>query len=182
MSKTALIVIDLQNDYFDGGKFPLHNTDAAAANAARLLEAARSKGDLVVHVQHVSGEADAPFFAPGTEGVEIHTSVAPKDGELKIVKQQINAFLGTDLKAKLDEAGVETVTIAGAMSHMCVDAATRAASDYGYSVIVVHDATATLDLEFAGQTTPAEKVQTAMMSALAFGYAQVVSTDDYLAA
>jgi nicotinamidase-related amidase len=182
MSKTALIVIDLQNDYFGGGKFPLHKTETAAANAARLLDAARSKGDLVVHVQHISAEADAPFFAPGTAGVEIHPSVAPKDGELKIVKQQINAFLGTELKAKLDEAGVEAVTIVGAMSHMCVDAATRAASDYGYTVTVVHDATATLDLEYAGETTPAEKVQTAIMSALAFAYARVVSTDDFLAA
>jgi nicotinamidase-related amidase len=182
MSKTALIVIDLQNDYFEGGKFPLHQTDVAAANAARLLDAARRKGDLVVHVQHISAEADAPFFAPGTVGAEIHATVAPKEGELKIIKQQINAFLGTDLKNRLDEAGVDAVTIAGAMSHMCVDAATRAASDFGYSVTVVHDATATRDLEFNGEITPAEKVQTAMMSALAFGYAQVVSTDAYLVA
>lgn len=180
MSKTALIIVDLQNDYFDGGKFPLVGTTAAAANAARLLDAARKRSDVVVHVRHESAEADAPFFAPGTEGAAINPAVAPEPGEPVVVKQAINAFQGTDLKALLDSHGVTDVTVAGAMSHMCIDAVTRAAVDFGYAATVIHDAVATRDLEFGGRTVPAADVHAAFMSALAFGYAAVSSTDDYL--
>ncbi|OJT99506.1 MAG: cysteine hydrolase [Rhizobium sp. 63-7] len=180
MAQTALIIVDLQNDYFDGGKFPLVGTEEAAANAAKLLENFRNKGDLVVHVQHVSTESDAGFFAPGTDGAEINPAVAPNGGEAIVVKHGINAFQGTDLKALLDGKNIEDVVIAGAMSHMCVDAVTRAASDHGYRATVVHDAVATRDLEFGGKTVPAADVHAAFMSALAFGYAAVVSTEDYL--
>lgn len=180
MSKTALIIVDLQNDYFDGGKFPLVGTAAAAANAARLLDAARKRGDLVVHVRHESAEADAPFFAPGTEGAAINPAVAPAPGEAVVVKQAINSFQGTGLKALLDGNAVTDVTIAGAMSHMCIDAVTRAAVDFGYPATVIHDAVATRDLEFDGKIVAAADVHAAFMSALAFGYANLVSTEDYL--
>lgn len=180
MAQTALIIVDLQNDYFDGGKFPLVGTDAAAANAAKLIETFRNKGDLVVHIRHESTESDAGFFAPGTEGANIHAAVAPNADEAVVVKHAINAFQGTDLKALLDGKKIEDVVIAGAMSHMCVDAVTRAAADYGFRTTVVHDAVATRDLEFGGKTVPAADVHTAFMSALAFGYASVVSTEAYL--
>ena len=180
MRKTALIIVDLQNDYFDGGKFPLVGTAAAAGNAARLLDAARARGDLVVHIRHESAEADAPFFAPGTEGAAINAAVAPAPGETVVVKKAINAFQGTDLKDVLDANGVSDVAIAGAMSHMCIDAVTRAAVDYGYPATVVHDAVATRDLGFGGRIVAAADVHAAFMSALAFGYANLVSTDDYL--
>ncbi|MCK0196105.1 cysteine hydrolase [Ancylobacter sp. 6x-1] len=178
----ALLIIDLQNDYFPGGAYPLAGTEVAAANAALLLASARARGSLVVHVRHESGEPDAPFFRPGTDGAAIHQAVAPRAGEAVVVKSGINAFLGTDLKAVLDEAGVTELTIAGAMSHMCVDAAVRAASDFGYAVTVVQDATATRDLDFDGRTVAAADVQAAFMSALAFGYASVISTTEALAA
>ena len=180
MPQRALLIIDLQNDYFDGGKYPLVGTDAAVETAGRLLSAARAAGDLVVHVRHESTEADAGFFVPGTAGAEIHGAVAPAEGEAVIVKHQINAFLDTDLKPTLDAAGVTEITVIGAMSHMCVDAAVRAASDFGYQVTVVADAVATRDLDFAGQTVPASAVHAAFMSALAFAYARVIPASDYL--
>jgi len=76
---------------------------------------------------------------------------------------------------------VEEVVIIGAMSHMCVDAGVRAAADMGYPVTVLHDACATLDLTYGGVTAPAAHVHAAMMAAFEFGYASVISTDDYLA-
>ena len=180
MSKQALIIIDIQNDYFPGGKWTLEGADQAADNAARLLAAARAKGDLVVHVKHEFESADAPFFAPGSEGAAIHDKVAPAAGEPVVLKHKVNAFLDTDLKQTLDRHQVKAVTIVGSMSHMCIDAASRAAADFGFDVTVAHDACATLPLEFEGKQVPAAHVHDSAMAALAFAYAKVVKTDELL--
>ncbi|MGE0214046.1 MAG: cysteine hydrolase family protein [Parvibaculaceae bacterium] len=181
MPKRAVIVVDIQNDYFSDGKWPLVGQEKAAGNAARVIDRARAEGDLVVFVRHESGKG-APFFVPGTPGAEIHASVRNRPDEPVVVKNSINAFLKTDLKRTLDEKGIEEVTILGSMSHMCVDAATRAAADYGYKVAVVHDACATHDQEFEGRKVPAAEVHAAFMAALGFGYAKLRSTEDYLGA
>jgi nicotinamidase-related amidase len=182
VKKRALIVIDIQNDYFPGGKWTLDNMDAAADNAARVIAAARAAGDLVVHVRHEFASADAPFFTPGSEGARTHEKVLPAQGEAVVLKHHVNSFRETDLEDILDRNGVEDVVIAGAMSHMCIDAATRAANDLGYGVTVIHDACASRDLEFDGAVVPAAKVHAAYMSALGFAYAKTVSTDDFVGA
>ncbi|QBE66921.1 cysteine hydrolase family protein [Pseudoduganella lutea] len=182
MSKKAVVVVDLQNEYLPTGKLALEGIDEALGNAARVIADARTRGDLVVNVRHESSDPAMPFFQPGTDGVRIHAAVAPAAGEPVIVKNFPNSFLKTDLKDILDKNGIEEVTVVGAMSHMCIDATTRAASDLGYRTKVVHDACATRDLEFKGVTVPAAQVHNALMSALAFGYAAVISTDEYLAA
>ena len=180
MSKRALIVIDIQNDYFPGGKWTLSNMDAATDNAARVIAAARTAGDLVVHVRHEFPTADAPFFTPGSEGAKIHEKVLPAQGEAVVLKHHVNSFRETDLEDILDRNGIEDVVITGAMSHMCIDAATRAASDLGYGVTVIQDACASRDLEFNGAVIPAAQVHASYMSALGFAYAKTVSTDDFL--
>lgn len=181
MARRALILIDIQNDYFPGGKWTLVGIDAAAANAARLLAAARSAGDLVVHVRHENPAPGAPFFVPGSPGAEIHNSVWPVPGEDVVLKHHINSFRETDLKEILDRHGVRELVLAGAMSHMCIDGGTRAAADLGYAVTLVHDACATRDLEFGGVVVPAAHVHAAFMSALGFAYARLVATDEHLA-
>jgi len=180
MPKRALVLIDIQNDYFPGGKWTLRGIESAADNAARVLAAARAAGDLVVHVRHEFPTTDAPFFAPGSDGAQIHPKVTNREGEPVVLKHHVNAFRETDLKAILDRHGVEEVVICGAMSHMCVDAGTRAASDLGYRCVVVHDACATRDQEFEGAVVPAAQVHAAFMTALKFGYAASVSTEEYL--
>ena len=177
MATKALILIDLQNDYFPGGRFALSGTPEAAAQAGRLLAAARAAGHAVIHIQHVAEAADAPFFVRDTVGAEIHDTLRPIDGEPVIVKHKANSFLNTDLKQRLDEGHIREIVIAGAMSHMCVDAGTRAASDFGYAVTVAHDACATRDLTFGDRTVAAADVHAVFMAALAFGYARVASTD-----
>ncbi len=181
MSKRALIVIDVQKDYFPGGKWSLHEMETAADNAARVLAAARAAGDLIVHVRHEFPTADAPFFTPSSEGAKIHPKVDRREGEPVVLKHHVNAFRDTNLKEILDSHGVEEVVLCGAMSHMCVDAGVRAASDLGYKCFVVHDACATRDQEFAGRVVPAVEVHAAFMAALQFGYAQLLSADEYLA-
>jgi nicotinamidase-related amidase len=181
MTRRALIVVDIQNDYFPGGKWPLSGVEAAADNAARIIGAARAAGDLVVHIRHEFVGENPPFFAAGSEGARIHPKVLNQSDEPVIVKNQVNAFRDTDLRQVLDRNGVAEVTVVGNMSHMCVDAAARAAGDFGYKVTVIHDACATRDLEFGGARVPAAQVHAAFMSALGSGYAAMRSTRDYLA-
>jgi nicotinamidase-related amidase len=133
-------------------------------------------------VRHEFPTPGAPFFAPATPGSEIHSKVRNFDGEPVVLKHHVNAFRETELKAVRDRHGVEEVVICGAMSHMCVDAGTRAAGDLGYKCVVVHDACATRDQEFEGKVVPAAQVHAAFRAALQFGYAKVGATAEYLAA
>lgn len=171
-----LLLIDIQRDYFPGGRHPLVDPDAAADAAARLLAGFRGAGESVVHVQHVWDAPDAAFFSPGTPGVEIDPRVAPVGDERIVVKEHPNAFLGTGLEALLRAADPAEIVVAGMMSSMCVDATVRAASDLGFSVAVAHDGCAAPDLEFAGSTVPGAQVHAAFMAALG-SYARVADTD-----
>ncbi len=182
MSKRALIVVDIQNDYFPGGDWELSGMNTAADNAAKVVDCARESGDLVIHVRHEFPTNDAPFFRPGSKGAEINVKVQPAANEQVVVKNHINSFRETNLKAILDQNNIDEVVLCGAMSHMCIDAATRAANDFGYKVNVIADACATRDVEFNGVTVPAAQVHTAYMAALGFAYATMHSTDDYLSA
>jgi nicotinamidase-related amidase len=181
VSKQALVLIDLQNDYFPGGKFTLVGTDAAADKAAKLLAQFRAQKAPVIHVRHESTEPNPGFFAPGSAGAEINAKVKNQGDEPVITKNQINAFQGTDLKKVLDAQGITDLVIVGAMSHMCVDGATRAAVDFGYGTTVIHDACATLDVEFNGVKVPAAQVHASFMRGIADGYCAVMSADEFLA-
>lgn len=180
MTQQALIVVDIQNDYFPGGKWLLAGVDAAADNAARVIEHARKHGDAVIHVRHETLGGNARFFVPGSEGAQIHPKAKNLADELVILKNQLNPFRETALKEVLDKLGVKRVVVVGNMSHMCIDAVTRASDDYGYQTTVIHDACATHDLEFNGVKVPAAHVHAAFMAALEFGYAKVVSTEDFV--
>lgn len=183
----ALIIIDIQQDYFPGGRHPLVGPEAAISAAARLLAGWRDAGEPIVHVQHVWDAPDAAFFQPGTSGIEIHPLVAPQGEEPLVTKTNPNAFLETDLDARLRALAAAApdqpfeLVVAGMMSSMCVDATVRAAADLGYSVTVAHDACAAPDLEFDGTTVPGAQVHAAFMAALGEGYAAVGSADEILA-
>ncbi|AZV79620.1 cysteine hydrolase [Parasedimentitalea marina] len=178
MPKTALILVDIQNDYFDGGDWPLHQMERVSTNAADLLTDAREKGLVVVHIRHENASSEAPFFRPGTAGAEIHVSVAPKAGEPVLTKARANSFHDTGLLDILREAKIEAVTICGAMSQMCIDATARAAADFGFQVTVVEDACGAKEMGFDGVELNAVQVHAAFMAPLAMGYAKVVKTDD----
>jgi nicotinamidase-related amidase len=175
MTNQAVIVVDIQNDYFSGDKWPLAEVDAATHNASAVIEAARKNGDLVVHVQHVTLAEGAPFFVPDTEGVQLHPKTRNLPNERVIVKHHMNPFRETDLQQILEDNGIEQIVVVGNMSHMCIDAVTRHAVDLGYQATVVHDACATHDLEFNGVRVPAMQVHAAFMASLRIGYAKLVS-------
>jgi nicotinamidase-related amidase len=171
----ALVIIDIQRDYFPGGAHPLHEPQAAAAAARSVLERFRAQGEPVFHIQHVWDAPEATFMRPGSDGVELHPAVAPLAGERLITKQAPNAFLGTPLERELRERGVDQVVVCGMMTSMCVDASVRAGADLGFAVTLVHDACAAPALSFAGVEVAAPAVQAAFLGALADGYASVVA-------
>lgn len=181
MADTALVLVDIQNDYFDGGRWPLHDMDKAADKAAEVLDHARKTGVEVIHIRHEIPSDTAPFFRPGSEGAKIHDKVAPVDGEAVVLKHRPNSFHNTGLDDILKQRGVSNIVIVGAQSQMCVDATTRAAADLGYKVTVIHDACAARDAEFGGVPVPAPQVHAAFMSALAGTYAQLTDCETYLA-
>ncbi len=178
--KTALIIIDVQKDYFPGGKLPLVNPLDAAKNAYMLLQCFREHGGRHVHIQHISTEPDAAFFISGDRGTDIHDSVAHFEGEPIVYKHSPNSFLNTNLLELLKSWEVERVVICGMMTHMCVDATARAASDFGFDVIIASDACATRDLTFGGTTIPAEYVHKAFLAALK-SYGKVMKSEEILA-
>jgi nicotinamidase-related amidase len=178
--KKGLILIDIQNDYFPGGNMELVGMEQAAANAGSLLKEWRNRESPVFHIQHISKRPGSTFFLPNTSGVEIHKSVTPQPGEAIVKKYFPNAFRDTDLLNILKRSEVDEVVIGGAMTHMCVDATTRAAFDLGFRCTVIEDACATRNLEYKGTTLEAGKVQAAFMAALAVPYARVLSAKDFI--
>ncbi len=172
--KNALILVDIQNDYFTGGLWPVEDMDRIAAKSSEVLAQARAQGDLVVHVYHEATSASAPFFRPATAGAEIHSSVTPHSGEIVILKHRPNSFHGTDLQTRLQAAGVTAVTIIGAMTQMCIDATARAARDLGYEVTLIADACGAKSQSFKDVDLSAEQVQAAFLGPLSMSYAKVV--------
>ncbi len=177
---TGLLLVDLQNDYFPGGKMELERTEPAGLNAGKLLSAFRSKDRPVFHVRHLSIQPGATFFLPETDGSDIHACVQPLPDETVVEKNFPNSFRETELEGLLRKQQVADLVICGAMSHMCIDATTRTAADLGFSCTVIHNACATKSLEFAGQTIPAPEVHGAFMAALGAVYAQIRSTAEFL--
>ncbi|MDR2915148.1 MAG: cysteine hydrolase [Tannerella sp.] len=179
-SKKALLIIDLQNDYFEGGTNTLVGSWEASLNAKALLNDFRSKSLPVVHIQHFSTRPGSTFFIPGTRGVEIHENVTPIDGEKVIAKNYPNGFRETNLLDYLQSNHINDLVICGMMTHMCVDATTRAAKDFGFSCTVIGNACATRNLEIQGETVVASEVQKSFLAALNYFYSTVMDTKDYL--
>src|SRR5512132_2249087 len=178
----ALVVVDIQNDYFPGGANPLDGPEAAAGKARGLLDSFRASGEPIVHVKHVWDAPDALYLRHGTPGGEINDAVRPEPGEAVVEKAFPNAFLETTLDAQLKDAGVDNLLVCGMMTAMCVDATVRAAVDLGYDVAVAHDACATMALEFGDRRVAAADVHAAFLAALADGYATVGPAADLVSA
>jgi nicotinamidase-related amidase len=177
----ALLLIDIQRDYFPGGRHPLVGSDRAADAAASVLAAFRAGSGPVVHIQHAWEEPDAAYLKPGTPGFAHDDRVAPAEGEPVVIKRLPNAFAGTDLERRLRGDGIDQLVVAGMMSSMCVDATVRAAVDLGFAVTVIGNACAAPDLEHAGVHVPGEHVHAAFMAALADGYAEVIGAQSFQA-
>ena len=177
--KTGLILVDIQNDYFPGGAMELVGIRQAAIKAKELLSFFRENHWPTFHIQHISSQENASFFLPETAGAEIHKDINPLANERVIVKHFPNSFRETGLLEELNKDHIERLVICGAMSHMCIDATTRAAFDLGFNCAVIQDACATRNLEFGGQTIPADQVHGSFMAALGSVYASVLGLNEF---
>lgn len=176
----ALLLVDVQLDYFPGGAYPLVEPEPAADAAGTVLRHFRETGEDVVHVFHTATEADAGFFVPGTPGVAFHPDVEPRAGETVVEKHEPNSFIGTGLEALLRDRGVTDLVVLGMMTSMCVDSTTRAASELGFTCTVVADACAAPDLALGDVTVPGATVHAAFLAALDGSFATVVRSADLL--
>jgi nicotinamidase-related amidase len=178
--KTALLLIDIQNDFFPGGKMELEGPVEAAKKANELLQCFRDHNMPTVHIQHVSRKPDATFFIPGERGTDINDLTAHYEGEPLVQKHYPNSFRETNLLDLLRGWEIERVIITGMMTHMCVDATARAAADLGFKVVVAEDACTTRALTYGDTTIPAEHVHKAFLAALK-SYGQVMPVEQLLA-
>ncbi len=171
--KEALLIIDVQNDYFPGGTNELPGSIEAERMIQKLLLESRQTGRTVIYVKHLNSEG-CGFLVEGTHGAEIASCIAPLPGEKVITKRCPSSFLGTDLYQYLLENGIEQLVVCGMMSHMCVDTTVRAAMDYGIKVRLVSDACATMALTWNGITYSADLVHNVFMASLNGVFAEVV--------
>ena len=167
--KTALLIVDIQEFYFPGGRMQLQNPELAGMNAGLLLDHFRSQALPVYHVRH--------NFEPGGD---IHPYVKPMGNEPVISKDQVNAFNGTNLLELMLRDSVEQLVICGMQTHMCLEAAVRAAKDLGFSCLVASDACATRALQYEEHIIPAKSVHYSTLNTLQGSYARVLTTDAIL--
>lgn len=180
-SNAALVIIDFQKA-IDDPKWGRRNNPEAEARTADLLGVWRATGRPVVHVQHLSREADSPY-RPGQPGCDFKEALRPGAGEILVQKQTNNAFLDTGLEASLRDRGVDAVVVTGVLLHNSVDATVRMAGNLGFETWLVEDATASVDVvDLSGRRWPAEDVHALSLALLSGEYAEVVSTQDVLQA
>ncbi len=169
----ALLIIDVQNDYFPGGKFELVGAVQALEQVKTVLGRFREKGAPVIFVQHMNASPDAPFFIPNTFGAEIHPDIAPLSDEPVVVKHTPNSFFQTNLLELLRAKKVSELVVCGMMTHMCIDTTVRAAKDHGIPVTLLYDACATRDLTMMERLLPAAVVHDAYMAGLNGTFAEI---------
>lgn len=177
--KRALLIIDVQNDYFQNGKCELYQPEIALQAIKRLLKYFRERKLQIYYIQHISPE-NAAFFVPKTEGVNIHEDIKPLDTEKVIKKHYPNSFLETELQAELKKASVKELVVCGMMTHMCVDTTVRAAKGLGYQVTLISNACAAKSLEWNGKELPADIVQNVFMASMDKKFANVMTDKEFL--
>jgi nicotinamidase-related amidase len=176
----ALVLVDIQQDYFPKGRMEVVGAVEASLVAKKLLDYFREDNLPIVHIQHIASRPSATFLLPNTEGINFHESVKPLPGEMVIKKHFPNSFRDTELEKYLLSKGIKDLIICGMMSHMCIDTTTRAAFDLGYTCMVAHDACATRNMSFNGTDIPAQHVHGAYMAALGAVFAKVLNTDEII--
>lgn len=177
---TALLLVQIQNDFFANGKAPLDDSFKSSLNAQKLLHAYRESRLPVIHIQHISTHPDATFLLPCTKGAEFQSNVQPIKGEMIIKKHYPNSFKDTQLLNYLNKNKINHLLICGMTTHLAIDATVRAAHDFNFTCTVVPDACAASQLTFNHVTIPAQHVHYAFLAALHTNYATTMNTEDCL--
>ncbi len=181
MTSRALIVIDVQNEYF-GGALPVTDPppERSLANIGRAMDAARERGLPVIVVRHSEHDEESEIFRPGSHAWELHPDVERRPRDHLVEKTLPGSFTATALRDILAGAGVDRVTVTGYMTHMCVDTTARQAAHRGLAVEILSDATGTLALENSGGSATGEELHRATLVAQGQFFADVLSTEEWL--
>jgi nicotinamidase-related amidase len=178
--KSALLVIDVQNDYFPNGNMELAGSVEAGKSIRKVMDEFRKEKKTIIHIQHIAAKPDATFFLPGTKGAEFHDFVLPEKEEMIIKKNYPNAFRNTELHKLCTAEGITKLVIVGMMTHMCIDATARAAFDLGYQCILLSDCCATKNLNYDGKVIDSSDVQASFLAAIDGTFATVMDSKEYL--
>jgi nicotinamidase-related amidase len=174
---TALLVIDFQLEYFEGGRMPIPDGRAAMAKAKELIAFADAHGMPVFHIQHL-GPAGGPLFAQDGETVAFHPDILPAPHHSVVQKTTASSFASTDLHKQLQAQDIRTLIISGLMTHMCVSTAARDARPLGYQVIVAGDASATRAIEaWDGGVIGHAELHRAALTEVSDSFAEVLTTE-----
>lgn len=176
----ALLVIDVQNEYFDGA-LPITHPVGHLENILRVMDRASETKVPTIVVRHHFEGADFPFFQRESHGWQLHPSVAERPRDLLVDKTLPGSFTGTNLESWLRDQGIDLVTIAGYMTHMCCDTTARQAVHRGFQVEFLSDATGTLPLDNRAGSVTAEELHRSILCAQQMLLSEVVSTDEWLA-
>lgn len=179
MGKRALLVIDVQNEYFSGS-LPVSYPADSLANILLAMDAARQKRVPVVVVQHTAPQPDSTVFRKGSKEWELHSEIASRTADLLVHKNLPGSFTGTALEQWLHEHGIDTVVIAGYMTQMCCDTTARQACHLGLNVEFLSDATGTLDFRNQAGAVTAEELHRATLVTQQMRFAEVLSARDWI--
>jgi nicotinamidase-related amidase len=178
--KRALLVIDVQNEYFTG-KLPVTHPKGSLDNILKAMDSATSQGVLVVVIQHTAPQQGSATFARGTPEWELHPEIARRHSDLLLEKNLPGSFSGTDLEPWLRQHGIDTVAIAGYMTQLCCDTTSRQAFERGFNVEFLMDATGTLSITNRAGAVKDEELHRAILVTQAMRFSRVLSTSDWIA-
>ena len=164
---TALLIIDVQKFYFQGGQLPLKHPEKTSKQIKQVLDAFRQEQMHVIHIKHNV-----------QKNGEIYDLLSPAEHEKVIIKNEANSFNGTKLNEYLKKKDIKSLVITGMQTHMCVEATTRAAYDLGYKCTVISDGSTTKDLKFRNHTIKAKDVHFSTLSSIRSSYGKVLTTDE----
>ena len=180
--RRALIVIDVQNEYFSGNmKIEYPSVEISLPNITRAMDAAHAAGIPVVVVQH-DAPGQSPIFAKGSPGWQLHDEIAQRPSSHHINKSYASVFTGTDLGPWMADNGIDMLTIVGYMTHNCDAATIYEAAHKGLAVEFLSDASGSPSYENAAGKASAEEIHRVFSTVFHSGFAAVASTDDWLAA
>ncbi|MFZ6733281.1 cysteine hydrolase family protein [Undibacterium sp. Ji42W] len=180
--KRALIVIDVQNEYFTGNmQISYPDPQVSLQNIGRAMDVAKAAGIPVLVVQHSAPET-SPIFARGSKTWELHDVVASRHADHRIEKNMASVFAGTDVAAWLKKNEINTLSIVGYMTHNCNASSILEAAHLGYQLEMLNDATGSLPYENAAGYATAEEIHRVFSVVFHSNFAAVVSTDSWVAA
>ncbi len=175
----ALLVIDVQNEYFNG-KLPVTYPANSLKNILRAMDAARDKGVPVVVIQHAAPQPDSTTFCRGSREWELLPEIADRARDVLIHKSLPGSFTGTELEKWLRQRGIDTVAIAGYMTQMCCDTTARQAVHLGFGVEFLSDATGTLDFRNEAGAVTAEELHRAILVTQQMRFSKVMSAQHWM--